>query len=255
MPALAPPPAEPTDAGGAPPRGDGEPGVDKSAERVRGMFAAIAGRYDLLNRVMTGGLDVLWRRRIGRLDVGTGPVLDACTGTGDLAFALKKRHPGVRVVGADFTRAMLTRAAAKDRRRGVAWVEGDGEALPFADGAFTAATVGFGLRNVADTRRGLRELARVLAPGGRLVVLETSRPTNPLVRPVFAAFFGGVVPTLGRVLTGNPAGAYDYLPASAAAFPDGEDFCGLMRECGFASCAFDPVGFGAATIYTARKPS
>ena len=216
------------------------------------MFAAIAGRYDLLNRVMTGGLDVLWRRRIGAADVGAGPVLDACCGTGDLAFALKKRRPGLRVVGADFTHAMLARAVAKDRRRGVEWVEGDGEALPFADGAFTAATVGFGLRNIADTRRGLRELHRVLAPGGLLVVLETSRPRNRLVRPLFAAFFKGVVPALGRVLTGNPAGAYDYLPASAAEFPDGEDLCDLMRACGFETCAFDPVGFGAATIYTAR---
>ena len=256
MPAAAPPPTAPA-APPVPPPAVDKAAVDKSTDRVRDMFAAIAGRYDLMNRVLTGGLDVLWRRRIAALDLGAGPVLDGCTGTGDLALALKKRRPGLRVVGVDFTHAMLARAVEKGGRvnhdRGVSWVEGDGEALPFADAAFTAATVGFGLRNIADTRRGLRELHRVLAPGGLLVVLETSRPTNPLVRPLFAAYFGGVVPKLGRLLAGNPAGAYDYLPASAAEFPDGEKLCELMRGCGFGECAFDPVGFGAATIYTGRK--
>ena len=233
------------------------PPVDKSTDRVRTMFGAIAGRYDLMNRVLTGGLDVLWRRRIGRADVGAGPVLDCCCGTGDLALAVKARRPDLRVVGADFTHEMLTIAADKARRKArgdLAWIEGDGEALPFADGAFTAVTVGFGLRNVADTRRGLAEFARVLSPGGVLIVLETSRPTNPLVRPLFRAYFGGVVPWLGRLLAGNPQSAYDYLPASAAAFPDGEVLCEVVRSAGFADCAFRPVGFGAATIYTARKP-
>ena len=249
MPATAPPPTDAAAATVAP-----RVGVDKSGARVRAMFGAIAGRYDLMNRVLTGGLDVLWRRRIGAADVGAGPVLDGCTGTGDLAFALRKRHPGVRVVGCDFTHEMLVRAVEKDPDRRVAWVEGDGEALPFADAAFTAATVGFGLRNIAETRRGLDELRRVLAPGGLLVVLETSRPRNPLLAPLFRVYFGGVVPRLGRLLTGNPANAYDYLPASAAEFPDGRELCDLLADCGFENCTFDPVGFGAATIYAARKP-
>ena len=233
--------------------------VDKSTERVRRMFGAIAGRYDLMNRLMTGGLDVLWRRRIGRTDVGAGPVLDCCTGTGDLAFALrrsaaKRGRPGLRVVGADFTHQMLTLAARKDRDDHIGWVEGDGEALPFADGAFTAVSVGFGLRNIADTRRGLTELHRVLSPGGVLLILETSRPTNSLLAPLFGLYFKQVVPRLGRWLAGNPESAYDYLPASAATFPDGEALCDLFREAGFAECAFTPLGFGAATFYTARKP-
>ncbi|QDT18197.1 ubiquinone/menaquinone biosynthesis methyltransferase [Alienimonas californiensis] len=230
------------------------PAVDKSTERVRRMFGAIAGRYDLMNRLMTGGLDVLWRRRISRADLGAGPALDCCTGTGDLAFALRKRRPDLRVVGADFTHQMLAEATRKDRRGEIAWVEGDGEALPFADAAFTAVSVGFGLRNVADTRRGLAEFYRVLAPGGVLLILETSRPTNPLLAPLFKLYFRGVVPVLGRWAAGNPESAYDYLPASAAVFPDGEELCDLFREAGFADCNFQPLGFGAATFYTARKP-
>ena len=238
---LAPPPAD-------------SPPIDKSTDRVRTMFGAIAGRYDLMNRLMTGGLDVLWRRRIGRADVGAGPVLDCCTGTGDLAFAVHKRRPDVRVVGADFTHQMLTRAVEKDRDRRIAWVEGDGESLPFADGTFTAVSVGFGLRNIADTRRGLAELCRVLAPGGLLIILETSKPTNPALVPLFKFYFRSVVPRLGRLMAGNPESAYDYLPASAAVFPDGEDLCDLFREVGFTECEFRPLGFGAATFYTARKP-
>lgn len=251
MPAtLAPPPPAPPTAG----EPAVPPAVDKSTRRVQTMFGAIAGRYDLMNRLMTGGLDVLWRRRIGRADVGAGPVLDCCTGTGDLAFALKQRRPGLRVVGADFTHNMLTEAVRKDRGGRIGWVEGDGEALPFADDAFTAASVGFGLRNVADTRRGLAELHRVLAPGGLLLILETSNLTHPALKPLFDLYFQSVVPRLGRWLAGNPEAAYDYLPASAAAFPDGEDLCELFREAGFTDCSFKPLGFGAATFYTARKP-
>ncbi len=228
------------------------------------MFGAIAGRYDVMNRLMTGGLDVLWRRRIGRADVGAGPVLDCCTGTGDLAFALRsaarrRGRPDLRVVGADFTHEMLIQATRKDRRshpsktQPIAWIEGDGEALPFPDNTFTAVSVGFGLRNIADTRRGLAELHRVLAPGGLLLILETSRPTNPALAPLFTLYFRSVVPRLGRLLAGNPESAYDYLPASAAVFPDGEDLCDLLRDAGFNDCSFKPLGFGAATFYTARK--
>ncbi|MEM9702332.1 MAG: ubiquinone/menaquinone biosynthesis methyltransferase [Planctomycetota bacterium] len=255
MTATLTPPATPPERGAEPSEAAVEKGgVDKSTARVQRMFGAIAGRYDVMNRVMTGGLDVLWRRRISRADLGVGPALDCCTGTGDLAFALRKRRPDLRVVGADFTHQMLTQATRKDRGRQVAWVEGDGEALPFADGTFTAASVGFGLRNIADTRLGLAELYRVLAPGGLLLILETSNQTSPLLRPFFNLYFRTVVPRLGRWLAGNPEAAYDYLPASAAVFPDGEDLCDLFREVGFTECSFKPLGFGAATFYTARKP-
>ena len=231
------------------------PPVDKSAARVRGMFGAIAGRYDLLNRALSAGRDQAWRRRVARAEVGAGPVLDCCAGTGDLALAVKAAHPAARVVGADFTREMLTRARRKDRRGAVSWVEGDGLALPFPDAAFTAVTVGFGLRNFADTRRGLAELTRVLAPGGALLILETSRVTHPLLAPLARAHLRFVVPALGRVLAGNPQHAYDYLPASAAEFPDGEALCDLFREAGLTGCRFEPLLFGAATFYTARKPA
>ena len=224
------------------------------------MFASIAGRYDLMNRVMTGGQDILWRRRVAKGDVGAGPVLDLCCGTGDIAFELARRHPGVRVVGADFTHEMLTIARRKAGGRsgagaGVPFVDGDATALPFGDDTFTCVTVGFGLRNVADFGAGLREIARVLRPGGELRVLETSSVRNPAVAGLFRLYFRRVVPAVGRVLAANDHDAYTYLPESAAAFPDGEALCELMRAAGFADCSFRPLAFGATTFYTARTPA
>ena len=249
MPALAPPPAEPP-AKESPPAG-----VDKSGDRVKAMFAAIAGRYDRMNHLLSGGVDYYWRWLVSRAPVGDGPVLDCCTGTGDLAFAFRKKHPGVRVVGADFTHDMLTLAGRKNRGRGVSFVEGDSEALPFPADTFTAVSVAFGLRNVADTRRGLAEMTRVAAPGGRVLILEFSRPTNPLFAPVYRQYFKHVLPRVGRLLARNDEAAYDYLPDSVAEFPDGDALCELMRDAGLQDCAFRPLTLGVATLYTGRKPA
>ena len=201
-------------------------------DAVRGMFDRIAPVYDLMNRVMTAGLDRSWRRLTVEAVVQPGDrVLDACCGTGDLAVAAE-REGGI-VTGLDFSTAMLERARRKSDT--VDWVEGDLLALPFEDGSFDAATVGFGVRNVASLEAGLRELRRVLRPGGRLAILEITRPRG-FLRPFFSLWFDRVVPLLGKVLPGGKA--YTYLPASVRRFPGAEDLVTLLREEGFEQVRF-----------------
>jgi demethylmenaquinone methyltransferase/2-methoxy-6-polyprenyl-1,4-benzoquinol methylase len=194
---------------------------------VRAMFDRIAPVYDAMNRLMTAGLDRSWRRLAAQAVVRPGDrVLDACCGTGDLALAAE-REGGI-VTGLDFSEPMLERARRKSRS--VEWVRGDMLALPFADGSFDAATVGFGVRNLDGLERGLAELRRVLRPGGRLAILEITQPRG-LLRPFFTIWFDRVVPLLGRVLPGGRA--YTYLPASVRRFPDADGLTALMRESGF----------------------
>lgn len=195
---------------------------------VRSMFDRIAPVYDAMNRVMTAGLDRSWRRLAVEAVVQPGDrVLDACCGTGDLAVAAE-REGGV-VTGLDFSSEMLVRARRKSTS--VTWVQGDLLALPFADASFDAATVGFGVRNVADLEAGLRELRRILRPGGRLAILEITQPRGAL-RPFFSLWFDRIVPLLGRVLPGGKA--YTYLPASVRRFPGADGLAALMRDAGFA---------------------
>jgi demethylmenaquinone methyltransferase/2-methoxy-6-polyprenyl-1,4-benzoquinol methylase len=192
------------------------------------MFDRIAPVYDAMNRVMTAGLDVRWRRLTAAAAVRPGDrVLDAACGTGDLAIADRKAGAG-KVTGLDFSERMLERARRKDTA--VEWVHGDMLALPFADGTFDAATVGFGVRNVADLELALRELRRVLRPGGRLAILEITQPRGVL-RPFFSLWFDRVVPLIGRALPGGSA--YTYLPASVKRFPDAEALARLLARCGF----------------------
>jgi demethylmenaquinone methyltransferase/2-methoxy-6-polyprenyl-1,4-benzoquinol methylase len=208
------------------------------------MFDRIAPVYDLMNRVMTAGLDRRWRRLTAEAVVRPGDrVLDACCGTGDLALACARA--GGRVTGLDFSERMLERA----RRKGpeLEWVQGDLLALPFEDGAFDAVTVGFGVRNVEDVARAFRELRRVLEPGGRLAVLEITRPRG-LLRPFYGLWFDRVVPLLGRVLPGGAA--YTYLPASVRRFPGPEDLARLMREAGFADVRFRLFAGGIVALHT-----
>ena len=194
---------------------------------VRTMFDRIAPVYDVMNRIMTAGLDRTWRRLAVEAVVQPGDrVLDACCGTGDLALAAE-REGGI-VTGLDFSAEMLARA--RHKAGSVTWVQGDLLALPFEDGSFDAATVGFGVRNVDDLEAGLRELRRVLRPGGRLAILEITQPRGPL-RPFFSLWFDRVVPLLGRVLPGGQA--YTYLPASVRRFPGADGLTALMREAGF----------------------
>jgi demethylmenaquinone methyltransferase/2-methoxy-6-polyprenyl-1,4-benzoquinol methylase len=192
------------------------------------MFDRIAPVYDVMNRVMTAGLDVRWRRLAAAAVVRPGDrVLDAACGTGDLAIADRKAG-AAKVTGLDFAERMLERARRKDAS--IEWVQGDLLALPFADGTFDAATVGFGVRNVADLELALRELRRVLRDGGRLAILEITRPRG-ILRPFFSLWFDRVVPLLGKALPGGSA--YTYLPASVKRFPDAESLARLLGECGF----------------------
>ena len=217
---------------------------------VEAMFDRISPVYDPMNRLMTAGLDRRWRRMAARAVVTPGDrVLDACCGTGDLA--LETERAGGRVTGLDFSARMLERARRKSA--GVEWVRGDLLALPFADGSFDAATVGFGIRNVADLDAGLRELARVLRPGGRLGCLEITRPRGAL-RPFFSLWFDGLVPLAGKLLPGGSA--YSYLPASVRRFPGPEDLGEAMRDAGLGEIGWRLLGGGIVALHTAtRVPS
>jgi demethylmenaquinone methyltransferase/2-methoxy-6-polyprenyl-1,4-benzoquinol methylase len=203
--------------------------VTLAPDAVRTMFDRIAPVYDVMNRVMTLGLDLRWRRLTAEAVVTPGDsVLDAACGTGDLAVAALKAGAGT-VTGLDFSERMLERARRKSDR--IAFVQGDMLALPFADATFDAATVGFGVRNVVDLELALRELRRVLRPGGSVGILEITQPRGVL-KPFFSLWFDRVVPLLGKVLPGGSA--YTYLPASVKRFPDAERLADLMRTCGFA---------------------
>lgn len=217
------------------------------ADGVRSMFDRIAPVYDLMNRLMTGGLDRRWRRLTVRAVVRPGDrVLDACCGTGDLAAAAA--CAGATVTGLDFSEAMLERARRKAPE--VEWVQGDVLALPFPDGSFDAATVGFGLRNVSDLEAGLRDLLRVLRPGGRLGILEITRPRGPL-RLFFRLWFDLLVPLAGKLLPGGKA--YTYLPASVRRFPGPDDLAQLMRQAGFSGIAYRRLAGGIVALHTGER--
>ena len=214
-------------------------------DAVRSMFDRIAPVYDAMNRVMTMGLDVRWRRLGARAVVRPGDsVLDAACGTGDFAVA-DLRAGAARVVGLDFSPRMLERARRKAPQ--VEWVEGDLLALPFADAAFDAATVGFGVRNVGDLELALRELRRVVRPGGRVAILEITRPRGPL-RPFYSLWFDRVVPLLGKALPGGAA--YTYLPASVKRFPAAGALAALMQEAGFAQVRYRLLAGSIVALHT-----
>jgi len=217
------------------------------AEGVQRMFDRIAPVYDVMNRVMTGGLDRRWRRITVEQAVSPGDsVLDACCGTGDLAIAAH-RHGAGQVVGLDFSEEMLERARRKAPE--LEWVQGDALALPFADESFDAATVGFGVRNVDDLEAGIRELRRVLRPGGWLAILEITTPVGALA--VFYGFwFDRVIPLLGKVLPGGAA--YTYLPASVRRFPKPEDLADLLAENGFGKVRFRRFAGGIVALHVGQ---
>lgn len=227
------------------------------------MFGDIAPTYDRLNHLLSMSIDKWWRRvTVKRVPprVGAGPILDLCTGTGDLALAYDRAAGGkVRIVGADFCHPMLTRGHEKGQAAGSAerltFVEADAQRLPFPTDYFQIVCVAFGLRNVTDTDRGLREMARVCKPGGKVAVLEFSRPRSRVVRAVYHSYFHNVLPRVGGWLSGKKEGkqAYRYLPESVGQFPDGEALCEKMRAAGLGDVTFTPLTFGIATLYVGTK--
>jgi demethylmenaquinone methyltransferase/2-methoxy-6-polyprenyl-1,4-benzoquinol methylase len=227
--------------------------LDKRAGEIRGMFGRIAPRYDLLNRILSLGQDVRWRREVVRRVVDAGPaaVLDMCTGTGDLALAVDGRSGWVSA--ADFCVPMLAEARRKAMRSGrsLPLAAADALRLPFRDAAVDVVTVAFGIRNFEDLDRGLAELVRVLRPGGRLLVLEFSHPRGP-VAPLLSWWVRHVPPRVGNWLSGDPD-AYAYLPTSVGTFPDADELVGKLRRHGLDPVTARPLTGGVATLYDAVR--
>jgi len=224
------------------------------------MFDEIASRYDLLNHLLSAGIDRHWRKRAIRSLALTGRerLLDVCTGTGDLAIEARTASPGAaRVVGVDFSAVMLALGREKLRRRSldstIALVRGDAASMPVADSSIDAVTIAFGIRNVDDRAAACREILRVLKPGGRLAVLEFSMPTSPLFRRLYLSYFRYILPSIGRWISGH-ATAYTYLPASVDGF-EPRTFIELLRQCGFVDVHADPMTFGSVFLYTAQRGS
>ncbi|MGE3175230.1 MAG: ubiquinone/menaquinone biosynthesis methyltransferase [Planctomycetota bacterium] len=218
---------------------------------IQRMFAEVADGYDRANRVLSLGIDVLWRRRaIAAAGLRAGErVLDVCAGTGDLAIAMARR--GARVVGADFCAPMLVHAHRKGGAAAgrPAFLCGDAMRLPFADGGFDLATVAFGIRNVEDPVAAMAEMARVVRPGGRVVVLEFCRPRVPVLGRAYLFYFRRVLPRLGRWISGADNGAYQYLPDSVMAFPERAEFLELMQRAGLRAPSTTLLSGGIAAIY------
>jgi demethylmenaquinone methyltransferase/2-methoxy-6-polyprenyl-1,4-benzoquinol methylase len=228
------------------------------AERVRAMFARISPRYDLLNHLLSANTDRRWRallvRRV-RDQLKTGAhALDVACGTGDLSLALDASGAAA-ITGLDFCRPMLDLAARKSRAQGrdVQFVEGDALALPFAEATFEIVTIAFGLRNLASTEGGLRELLRVVKPCGRVYVLEFSQPVVPGLRALFGFYFTRVLPRVGGLLSGSRV-AYEYLPDSVARFPDQRRLAALMRAVGFEQVEFKNLTGGVAALHSGTRP-
>ena len=241
--------------------------VDKSGDRVRRMFGQIAGRYDLMNHLLSGGVDLYWRsytvRRVP--PKGEAPLLDVCTGTGDLALAYwqagRRRIP---VFGTDFTPEMLeiarskfAKATAENNAENsrIEFSEADTQSLPFPENQFQIVSVAFGLRNVNDTQAGLREMIRVCQPGGRVAVLEFSQPTMPGVAGIYRWYFRNVLPRVGQLFAKNREEAYAYLPASVSEFPCGQALVDMMSTCGLEEVSYTPLTFGIAALYLGHKPA
>jgi len=230
--------------------------TNEHAGRVREMFATIAGRYDLLNHLLSLNIDKKWRRLVvnrvrAKVLARESLILDVACGTGDLSLMLFEID-GARVVGTDFCRPMLSIAAEKVPAD-VRLIEGDALALPFKDATFDAVTIAFGLRNLAGIESGLKELRRILKPNGWVAVLEFSRPSNALLRPLFGLYFRKILPLLGGVISGS-RGAYSYLPASVSRFPDQQQLGSLMEQAGLDQVSFENLSGGIAALHFGRRP-
>jgi len=224
------------------------------AAYVQKMFDGIAGRYNLMNRLMTGGQDVRWRRfvvRQARLQPGNR-LLDLATGTGDIAFEALRQVGNLHVVGGDFSLGMMVVGQREPMGAQVGWTGADALNLPFPDSTFDAVTAGYLIRNVIDIPRAFAEMKRVLKPGGRVVILDTSPPPKNLLRPFIEIHLRYVIPTLGRIVSPN-AEAYQYLPASTQAFKTPDELAAIMRAAGFASVGYKAFMVGTMAAHWGEK--
>jgi len=230
------------------------------ARRVREMFAGIAGRYDLLNHLLSGNTDRRWRRLVAKrlqpvLETTGAQVLDVACGTGDLAIEFASAHgTQARIIGTDFCRPMLDLAAHKAAKvdKLIPFIEADALSLPFADESFEAVSIAFGLRNLANVKDGLRELRRVLKPGGQIAILEFSRPIVPGFRALFQLYFIRVLPFIGGLVSGS-RGAYEYLPDSVSRFPDQKLLAAMMQDVGFEAIDYKNLTGGIAALHVGSR--
>jgi demethylmenaquinone methyltransferase/2-methoxy-6-polyprenyl-1,4-benzoquinol methylase len=231
----------------------------EQARRVREMFATIAARYDLLNHLLSGNIDKRWRRVVAKalfatLSQSEARILDVACGTGDLSLTLLATGKA-QIIGLDFCRPMLDIAQSKAARSGfkLPFIEGDALGLPFRDCSFEAATIAFGLRNLSSVEAGFKELLRVLKPGGRVAVLEFSKPRAPLLRSLFRFYFTKLLPFFGGLISGSKS-AYQYLPESVSRFPDQEELAKMMRQAGFEEVTFRNLTGGIAALHSGTRP-
>jgi demethylmenaquinone methyltransferase/2-methoxy-6-polyprenyl-1,4-benzoquinol methylase len=246
-------------------RPDGASGEQEAASQVREMFGGIAPRYDLLNHLLSLNMDRLWRRRLARrfqhvLNHPDALVLDVCCGTGDLTLALARRGRAT-LIGSDFAHPMLVRAEGKSRGKRkqnqgegniAGYIEADALSLPFSDGGFDLVTAAFGFRNLANYDRGLRELRRVLKPGGEIAILEFSEPQGAVLGRIYRFYFTRILPRVGRAISGNSF-AYSYLPNSVEKFPAPEDLAKRMSRVGFTKPSYELWTGGSVALYRATK--
>jgi demethylmenaquinone methyltransferase / 2-methoxy-6-polyprenyl-1,4-benzoquinol methylase len=226
-------------------------------QQVEEMFDNISGRYDFLNRVLSLGIDIQWRKKVRNIVAASGAknILDVATGTADLAIELSN-IPGTRITGIDISSGMLAKGDVKLEKLGltdrIVLKQADSENLPFEDATFEAITVSFGVRNFENLEKGMREMGRVLKPGGSLVVLEFSKPRNPVFSAIYWFYFKYILPPLGRLIS-KDATAYTYLPESVAAFPEGSAFEAVAKSAGYSKISFKGLTFGISTIYHCVK--
>lgn len=246
---------EPVSQPNTPPAHGDQPRPADHGEKVASMFNGIAGRYDLMNTVMTWGQEPrLVRRTVDHANVPAGGrVLDLATGTGDIALEVLRRHPGAHVVGADFAPEMMVVGRARPNGEKVEWVEADAMDLPFADESFDSLTHGYLLRNVSDIPATLAEQFRVLRPGGWMAALETSPAPENIVKPFSTFYIKHVVPRVARLITDTPD-AYEYLSASTRAFKTPAEIAGLLEEAGFVNVGHETFMFGTLAVHWAMKP-
>ncbi len=242
-------------------RPEGARDEQEAAAHVREMFGRIAPRYDLLNHLLSLDIDKLWRKRVAKkfcsiLRDENARVLDLCCGTGDLAFAFRREATaGAVIIGSDFVPEMLVRARAKSAATGanVEFVEADALSLPFGDASFDLVSCAFGFRNLANYERGLREIFRVLKPGGAIAILEFAEPRGKMFGTLYRFYFRRVLPRLGGLISGNSQ-AYTYLPSSVSKFPNPEELAKQIESAGFTSVRYESWTGGIVTLHAGRKP-